>query len=449
MSRHSFLRLFAYNLFLLISTLVIVLLLNELFPSLSFLTLGVIVAISSSLFFSYYFSRFYTRRLSKITSFVESVGKGQFNRSLIPSNADEIGRLESHLNRMAADLKNYVDALSEEEGKKGAVVSSMGDGVVVIDNSGMVTLANKRATKLFGPSLTGKKMIDISRDPRLLELIEEGQSRLGAVNGEISINEASPIILHVTLSPFIRNMKNLGGVIVFHDITDLKKLENMRKDFVANVSHELKTPLTSIKGYAETLIEGGIDDRENALKFTGVIKKNADRLSRLVNDLLTLSNIELGKVEFHIRSVNVADAVHSVFSTLEQKGIEKGLKLDSEIDVSLSLLADRDRLEQILLNLVDNGIKYTEKGSVAVSARKEGGEVVVSVSDTGAGIPKRDLSRMGERFYRVDPARSRELGGTGLGLAIVKHLVASMGGTFFVGSEEGRGTTVRFRLPAG
>jgi len=222
----------------------------------------------------------------------------------------------------------------------------------------------------------------------------------------------------------------------------------MRKDFVANVSHELKTPLTSIRGFAETLIEGGIDDKVNALKFLNTIKNNADRLCRLVNDLLTLSNIELGKVSFNIRPVALIDIVQSVSSTLEPKAKERGLQLGLDVADGLLLRADRDRLEQVVMNLVDNAIKFTEKGAVFISASSSGNTAKVAVKDTGIGIPANELPRLGERFYRVDPARSRGLGGTGLGLAIVKHLILSMDGSLSIESEVGRGTTVTFTMPA-
>ena len=231
----------------------------------------------------------------------------------------------------------------------------------------------------------------------------------------------------------------------------------MRIDFVANVSHELKTPLTAIKGFAETLKEGAINDKEHAARFVDIIKENADRLSRLVEDLLTLSNIELGKVSFDIRAVEIEEVARMVISTLEPKAKAKGLNLELDIEKGVHALSDKDRLAQILLNLVDNGIKFTEKGSVRINARiitsqplnllTSGALVQISVTDTGAGIPPKDIPRLGERFYRVDPARSRELGGTGLGLAIVKHLVASMGGKLSIESEYGKGTRISFIIP--
>lgn len=422
---------------------------NKLFPG-SFLSLGLFVVFSLLIaaVATLIISGKLKKRLKKLATFTESVGRGKFDRPLIPSSKDEIGQLEAAFVQMTEDLRDFMGGLEEEKGQGDAVLSSMGEGVIVTDSKGEISLANKRANMIFGSALTGRKISSISRDPNFLDLIEKGSGNWSTINGEITILEPEELIQHVTISPLIRNMKMYGSVIVFHDVTQLKKLELMRKDFVVNLSHELKTPLTSIRGFAETLVEGGIDDRGNAIKFAATIKKNSERLSRLVDDLLTLSNIELGRMKFDIQAIDLLDSVSSVISTLRQKAERKGLKLVENIGEEVIIKADRDRLEQVLLNLVDNAIKFTDKGSVTISARKTKNIMEVLVCDTGVGIPEKSLNRIGERFYRVDPARSREAGGTGLGLAIVKHLVTSMGGTFLVESKEGLGTSFSFTLPA-
>ena len=250
-------------------------------------------------------------------------------------------------------------------------------------------------------------------------------------------------------------------MLTFHDITRLKKLEEVRKDFVANVSHEIKTPITAIKGFAETLLEGALDDRESAFKFLETIKSNSERLNSLVNDLLTLSRIELGDITIEKTDVNPDEVTETVFATLKDKSDAKGLYLKKEISPEvIRINADRGRLIQILINLVDNGIKYTDKGGVTIKIQnaKQSDDlsliaqpsslVEILVEDTGIGIPKKHLSRLGERFYRVDRARSRDLGGTGLGLAIVKHLVKAHGWDMEIQSSEGTGTKIRLILPA-
>lgn len=386
----------------------------------------------------------------------------------------ETNEADSELSRVSSELRATLEKLKDEKEQREAILSSMEEGVIVTDRRGTVTMANRKAEELFGKGLFGKRVVEISRNPELHRIIEEGSKRGETVNGEITLPAPQPINLSVTMTPLVRKAETLGSVIVFHDITLLKKLEMMRIDFVANVSHELKTPLTAIKGFSETLKEGALDDKEHAVRFVDIIKSNADRLSRLVEDLLTLSNIELGKVSFDIRPVEIEEVARTVVSTLEPKARARGITLEVDIEKGIHILADKDRVEQILLNLVDNGIKFTEKGFVRITAQRvevekmrssedvktlstsqhlnlstSGCFVEISVADTGTGIPSKDIPRLGERFYRVDPARSRELGGTGLGLAIVKHLVLSMGGELNIESEPGKGTRISFFMPSG
>lgn len=354
---------------------------------------------------------------------------------------------DAELIKIYSELQATLERLKDEKEQREAILASMEEGVIVADPKGTVTLANRKAEELFGKDLIGKRVVEISRNPDLHRIIEEGSKKGETANGEITLSTPQPMNLSVSMTPLVRKAETLGSVIVFHDITLLKKLEAMRIDFVANVSHELKTPLTAIKGFAETLKEGAIDDKEHAVKFVEIIKINADRLSRLVEDLLTLSNIELGKVGFDIRPVEFEEVIRTVASTLEPKARAKGIALEVKVEKGIQVLADKDRLAQILLNLVDNGIKFTGKGSVTISANRSNNWGALSVIDTGVGIPSKDIPRLGERFYRVDPARSRELGGTGLGLAIVKHLATSMGGRLSIESEPGKGTKASITLP--
>ena len=374
---------------------------------------------------------------------------------------------DSELSRLSSELRATLEKLKDEKEQREAILASMEEGVIVTDSKGNVTMANRKAEELFGKELLEKRVVEISRNPELHRIIEEGSQKRETVTGEITIAVPHSVCLSVTMTPLIRNTEKLGSVIVFHEITMLKKLETMRIDFVANVSHELKTPLTAIKGFAETLKEGAINDKEHAVNFVDIIQNNADRLSRLVEDLLTLSNIELGKVGFDIRPVEVEEVARTVASTLEPKAKAKSINLEVKVEKGIRILADKDRLVQILLNLVDNGIKFTEKGSITICAKIVGAAglapaqeqegqpqglplhtfVEISVTDTGTGISPKDIPRLGERIYRVAPARSRDHGGTGLGLAIVKHLAAYMGGRFSIESEPGKGTKVSIALP--
>jgi len=239
-------------------------------------------------------------------------------------------------------------------------------------------------------------------------------------------------------------------VIVLHDITELRRLEQVRTEFVANVSHELRTPLTAIHGYVETLLGGALEEPENARKFLEVVHRQTGRLGRLINDLTDLSNIELGKVSLRLAPTSLDEVLDSVLAVIRPRAQAGGVAVGVEMPPGLPpVKADHDRLAQILINLADNAVKYTPGGgAVTIHASETGyGTVEVSVEDTGVGIPPSDLPRITERFYRVDKARSRELGGTGLGLAIVKHLVLAHGGELGIESELGRGTKVRFTIP--
>jgi two-component system phosphate regulon sensor histidine kinase PhoR len=240
--------------------------------------------------------------------------------------------------------------------------------------------------------------------------------------------------------------------MVLHDVTALRRLEQVRTEFVANVSHELRTPLTAIQGYLETLLTGALDEPEHARRFLEIVFRHTERLGRLLNDLTDLSNIELGKVRLRLAPVALGEVVESVLAIMASRAEGGQVALRAAVEpADERVVADHDRLAQILINLVDNAVKYTPAGGqVRVRARRAGdGMIEVAVEDTGIGIPPADLPRITERFYRVDKARSRELGGTGLGLAIVKHLVLAHGGQLHIASEPGRGTTVSFTLPGG
>jgi two-component system phosphate regulon sensor histidine kinase PhoR len=239
-------------------------------------------------------------------------------------------------------------------------------------------------------------------------------------------------------------------ILVFHDVTHLKKLERIRTDFVANVTHEIRTPLTAIIGFVETLLQGACEDRETARKFLETIRDNAQRLNRLVDDLLTLSGFELGEITLHPEGISLADVLDQVLAVVAARVSEKNIRIVKEIpEETPPILADRDRLAQILLNIVDNAVKFTPAGGTAAvtASSEEAGFLTVRIADTGVGIPKGEIPRLGERFYRADKGRSRELGGTGLGLAIVKHLMKAHGGRMAIDSTLGHGTTVSLHFP--
>ncbi len=413
------------------------------------------------------------KKIEELMTYAKEVSYGNITRRLLLKGRDELSELAVSISDMAQELNKRLKQADEEKLKIEAIIRNMSDGLILVDTKGKILLINSSAKVLFGieSDIEGKTIMETLRRSELAESVEHVVKTHQPTSLEIEIIYPKKVYLFTTAVPFLIKDEVTGVVILFHDITRLKQLEDIRKDFVANVSHEIKTPITAIKGFAETLLEGAIDDRENAFKFLKAIKENSERLNSLVNDLLTLSRIELGDIKITKKYINLDEVVDTVFATLRDKAKSKGLYLKKEIPPDfLEIKADRDRLIQILLNLVDNGIKFTEDGGVTVKVRssefgvRSSGKIVselktqhpeladfgyieICVEDTGIGIPKKDLPRLGERFYRVDRARSRELGGTGLGLAIVKHLVKAHGWDMAIESIQGQGTRVKIIIP--
>jgi two-component system phosphate regulon sensor histidine kinase PhoR len=398
-----------------------------------------------------------TKSIEEIAAFSKDVTAGNFKRRLFLKEKGELGELGRNISNMVQELGTRLTQSEEEKHKIEAILRNMSDGLILTDTRGRIILSNLAIADLFGigSNIEGKTLIETLRKAELMDITGKVVEGGEAISLELEVTHPKEVYLMVTAAPFSIRENISGVVLTFHDITRLKKLENVRKDFVANVSHEIKTPITAIKGFAETLLEGAINDKENAYKFLETIKNQSERLNSLVSDLLTLSKIELGDIKIEKATVNLNEVIDSSFTTLKDKAQGKGLYLKKEISPEVQeIRADRNRLIQILLNIVDNGIKFTEEGGVTIKSEKLKGKseekdfIQILVEDTGIGIPKKHLSRLGERFYRVDSARSRELGGTGLGLAIVKHLVKALGWEMRIESTEGKGTTVYIICPA-
>jgi two-component system phosphate regulon sensor histidine kinase PhoR len=402
------------------------------------------------------------RRLERMVGFSRAVAGGELSTRLPVVRADEIGALEGNLNDMGERLQQSFRGLREESEKLRGVLAAMVEGVVVVARDGGVVLMNERAQAIFGlpcgTDYRGRHLLEMCRDPELHEVLRALTARDATRPAlrEITLADAERHVLAVSVSPLAgagAGAATSGFVLVLHDVSDLKRLEAMRRDFVANVSHELRTPLTAIRGYAETLLGGALDDTIRARQFLAVIERHAERLGRLIDDLLTLSDLELGKTPLKREAVPLQRLVGELVEVLGDKAARAKVTLEHALPTNLpALCGDPDRLQQVLINLVDNAIKYTPAGgNVTIAARlAENGAapvVEVEVRDTGIGIPAEDLPRLSERFYRVDKARARELGGTGLGLAIVKHIVQAHGGRLEIASEVSTGTTVRFFVP--
>ncbi|HQD35525.1 MAG TPA: ATP-binding protein [Thermodesulfovibrio thiophilus] len=363
----------------------------------------------------------------------------------------KIRTLSSKLENLKQEEQLYDFSTVKSSQSFETILKSITEGLLIIDPKGYIMLANQSVKDILkiDESPEGKQVIEIVRNIDLINLISLSMSKKEDLTAEITVKKGGKdIYLLAKAMPVVNSEdKILFLIILLHDITRLKQLENVRRDFVANVSHELKTPVTAIKGYAETLLDGAIDDRENSKKFIEIIKNQADRLTALVEDLLTLSRIEFGDIKIEKKEILLDEIVNSVFQILGDKADKKDIHLQKDIPPRTIIQADKHRLMQIMINLVDNGIKFTEKGFVKVVFFTKNSKGIISVEDTGIGISKEHLQRIGERFYRVDQARSRQLGGTGLGLAIVKHLVLAHGWQLDMKSEVGEGTTIQIVIP--
>jgi two-component system phosphate regulon sensor histidine kinase PhoR len=396
------------------------------------------------------------RRLERMVGFSRAVAGGDLGAHLSVSRRDELGELEESLDQMSRQLRMWLKGMQAESDKVRGILGAMVEGVVVISATGDVILMNRRAEEIFAlapdTDYHGRRLIETCRDPELQELLRETVATGVQVSlREITLAGEAKRHLAVSVAPFADRM---GFVLVFHDITDIRRLETMRRDFVANVSHELRTPLTAIRGYAETLLSGALEDPVRARTFLGVIDRHSERLSRLIDDLLTLSDLELGKSPLKKEAVLLGALVDETLEVLGEKARRGNVTLVKQLPPGLPLLTgDGDRLQQVLINLADNAVKYTPPGGrVTIGARlltpHDPAIVEVSVADTGLGIPADEIPRLTERFYRVDKARSRELGGTGLGLAIVKHIVQAHGGRLSITSTVNVGTCVTFTIPS-
>jgi two-component system phosphate regulon sensor histidine kinase PhoR len=394
-----------------------------------------------------------TRRLQEMSRTASAIAAGGMGSRSYPGGDDEVADLARSLNRMAGQMEERLALLERERTELRTILDGMVEGVLLLDADGRIAAANAAFARMFGAegTLAGRQPLEAARVPALQEAVDRALSATTPLVHEIALAGPPERVISASLAAVRDGERSVGAVVVLHDITEIKRLERVRREFVANVSHELRTPLTAIKGYAETLLGGGLDEKARAAEFVEVIARHADRLRDLIEDLLDLASIEQGEARLRIGPVTVADVVSQAEATLRPSAERRSQTLRAEVPAGLpAVLAHRDRLAQVLINLVDNAIKFTpDGGRILIGAAAADGRVVLSVSDTGIGIPPGELGRIFERFYRVDRSRDRKEGGTGLGLAIAKHLTQAMGGTIEAESAPGAGTTFRITLPAG
>jgi len=391
------------------------------------------------------------RPINKIIRISRKYSAGEFSHRVHHDSGDEIGELAATLNKMAEDIEEKIMEIEIQGQHMKAVFQSMVEGIIVVDGSGRIISLNPAAENIFKikkSEAQNRYFLEVIRNNDMLEMINAVLKDKEFLSREISLVWPVQAVFQANISPIFEKGSVNGCFIVIHDITQIRKLEAMRKDFVANVSHELKTPLTSIKGFVETLLEGALEDKENSRNFLKIIHEHTDRLDALINDLLDLSYLESKEIKLAKEVFDMKGLIDEASSAFSSRLENKGIKVTNKVTAGIKIKADRGKIGQVITNLVDNAIKFNrDNGSIVFYAEEEGGEFKFIVEDSGQGIPEKDISRIFERFYRVDKAHSRDLGGTGLGLSIVKHIIELHGGRVGVESNEGLGSRFWFTLP--
>jgi two-component system, OmpR family, phosphate regulon sensor histidine kinase PhoR len=396
----------------------------------------------------------YTKPIESATQVAIELTKGNYRARTYEDQEDETGMLSKSINVLARNLQEMVKSQEMQQDRLGALIENMGSGLILIDSRGYINLVNRPYKEVFNVNPSEylyKLYYEVIEHKGITEVVEEIFMTEQKVKKQLIIPvNIERRYFEVYGVPIIGTNDEWKGILlVFHDITELKKLEQMRKDFVANVSHELKTPITSIKGFSETLLDGAMENKQTLNDFLNIILKESDRLQSLIQELLDLSKIEKQGFSLSIQQVDLADVLEDVVAIMKGKAAEKEIVLEyKREDKPVYIEGDVHRLKQVFINIISNAISYTpNQGGVYISLAKTGSTVLTEIRDTGIGIEAGEIPRIFERFYRVDKARSRNSGGTGLGLAIVKHLVEAHKGTISVKSEVGKGTTFIIELP--
>lgn len=399
-------------------------------------------------------SRRISRPIENMTAVAESYARGELK--LRPEQPDtiELARLAAALNQMAVQLENRIETVINQRNEYEAVLSSMVEGVIAVDRSAHILSINAAAIQMVGyrnAPLKGRNILEAIRNRDVYRFVTDALAAGDHREKDISLHQEGEKIIHMQCIPLCNaGSECIGTLLVLHDVTQIRNLDTVRREFVANVSHEIKTPLTTIKGFVETLLQGSSETPEERKKFLGIIKRHTDRLGAIIEDLLSIARLEqkeMDKEEF-FESRRIKDVIDTALQLIKSKADEKKIVLALSCDPEIQVKMDDTLMEQAIFNLLDNAVNYSPRESrVNIEVVLEKDELCIHVKDQGPGIPRQHVSRLFERFYRVDKARSRKLGGTGLGLAIVKHICRVHGGKVTVESEPGKGATFTIRLP--
>jgi two-component system phosphate regulon sensor histidine kinase PhoR len=414
--------------------------------------LGLLIAVALAVISGSFIASHAIKSIDRMIHVSRKFSEGDFGRRILQAPPDEIGELANTLNKMAQNIEDKIKEIRVQNQSLEAIFNSMVEGVLVVDRASRIISVNRTITKIFGvdkDAVVGKLFLEAIRNNGMAALLNAVLEKGAGVSAELELVYPVRGIFQVNGTPIFDNDNVSGCLAVIHDITQIRRLETVRRDFVANVSHELKTPLTSIKGFVETLRDGAIEDKENSRTFLDIIQDHADRLDKLVNDLLVLSRLESEEIFLDRTTFNIKKQVDEVLMGFQSLLKKRGISVKNELSDSLSVDADKDRMVQVVTNLMDNAIKFNKTdGYVKIYGFDDGTGIRIVFEDSGCGIPVKDMPRIFERFYRVDKARSREMGGTGLGLSIVKHIIELHGGEVGVESIEGAGSKFWFTLPA-
>ncbi|MGD9160084.1 MAG: ATP-binding protein [Desulfobacteraceae bacterium] len=399
-------------------------------------------------------SRRISRPIEELRKNAEGISKGEFRFSRPRSNIEEIGNLHNAMKEMVTDLENRISTITRQRNEIEVILASMDEGIIAIDNRENIISINRAAEEIFGTSnmeAQGRSVQEAIRNRAFHDFVADVINGDDAVEKEITLFPGEEKYVNGHGTKLVDgDGRQIGALIVLNDITRLKKLENIRRDFAANVSHEIKTPITAIKGFVETLLDGDVTVEQDRQRFLGIISNHVNRLEAIINDLLKLSRIEKdsesGGIEFD--NEKVINVLKTAIEICQPTADEKDIKIKLECDESIDAKINSSLLEQAVVNLLDNAIKYSDSGKkVTIKGIMDENNVKIEVADQGKGIEKEHLPRLFERFYRVDKARSRKLGGTGLGLAIVKHIMQTHSGTISVESTPGKGSIFKMVLP--
>jgi two-component system phosphate regulon sensor histidine kinase PhoR len=415
-----------------------------------FLSMMIVAVIA--LFIALIFSYRLAAPILAMERFTEKLRQGHPVGTIFLETSDETEKLADNINYLVEELQTQIRLANEEKSKLMTAFTSMTEGVLILNAEDKIEFVNQALSNMLAEQygdINGKTLMEAFLNADLQKSFLKFKETHATIFEEVTLGNFDPVILSVSISSVHNYPDEEKVMVVFHDVTRLKKLEKIRVDFVANVTHEIRTPLTAIIGYLETINAGAINNTDDVKRFIDISLKQALRLNRLVEDLLVISKVELGEIKLHFEEVSIRDVVISALPLVEVKAGLKKINIQNNLQENLPhIWADRDRLTQILVNVLDNAVKFTpEDGSIFIDAGQKDNYAVLTITDTGIGIPKEEVQRLGERFYRVERSRSRDLGGTGLGMSIVKHLMIAHGGKMEIESQLGRGTKVSLFFP--